>query len=332
MSNNAGDALDIGLLEAVVRLMDPSATGLDDLERLSGGASLETWSFVVRGARGERLVLRRAASQTAHGMSAGLDVEAATILAVARSGVPVPAVRHILKPEDGLGAGFVSSHVAGETVVRKILRDAEYAGVRNDLARQFGNILSQIHAVPADQLPPLRTIGVERSLGIVEAAVGQSTVPRPVFQLALRWLRQHRPAEPGRLSLVHGDFRNGNMIIGSDGVRAVLDWELVHLGDPVEDLAWLCLMPWRFGRPEAPAGGVGSLDDLVAGYVAGGGEPFDLSRMRWWEVLGSLRWGAHCAATVDVFRNSDPSVERAMIARRASESELDLLRLLDLGD
>jgi aminoglycoside phosphotransferase (APT) family kinase protein len=152
--------------------------------------------------------------------------------------------------------------------------------------------------------------------------------PRPVFELALRWLRDHDPGPSNEVTLVHGDFRHGNLIIGPDGVRAVLDWELAHLGDPMEDLGWICVNSWRFGEIEKPVGGFGSREELFAGYEEGGRKA-DPSRVKFWEVMGTLRWGVMCCGMMQRFRSGpDHSMERAMIGRRASETEIDLLRLL----
>jgi aminoglycoside phosphotransferase (APT) family kinase protein len=151
--------------------------------------------------------------------------------------------------------------------------------------------------------------------------------PSPVFELAFRWLLDHQPAELAHPSLVHGDFRHGNLIIDSDGLRAVLDWEVGHLGDPAEDLAWICLPPWRFGQIDQPVGGLGQREDLFNAYQAASGTAVDRERVRYWEAISSLRWGLGCAGMNDWFASGrDPTVERAMIARRVSESELDLMR------
>jgi aminoglycoside phosphotransferase (APT) family kinase protein len=152
--------------------------------------------------------------------------------------------------------------------------------------------------------------------------------PRPVFELALRWLSDHDPGPSDEVTLVHGDFRHGNLIIGPDGVRAVLDWELAHLGDPMEDLVWICVISWRFGEIDKPVGGFGSREDLFAGYEAAGRKA-DPARVKFWEVMGTLRWGVMCCGMMQRFRiGPDHSMERAMIGRRASETEIDLLRLL----
>lgn len=100
---------------------------------------------------------------------------------------------------------------------------------------------------------------------------------------------------------MHGDFRNGNLIIGAEGVRAVLDWELAHLGDPMEDLGWVCVNSWRFGEIDKPVGGFGSREELFAGYEAAG-RKVDPARVKFWEVMGTLRWGIMCGGMMQRFR------------------------------
>nr|WP_246331741.1 phosphotransferase family protein [Sphingomonas chungangi] len=302
-------------------------------ERLSGGASQETWAFAAITPAGQvPLILRRApGGDFERNIAAGLSTEAEVIRAAGAAGVPVAPVRHILMPGDDLGRGFVSDRIEGETIARKLLRDAAFADVRRRLAADLGSILARIHAVPPASLPQLATLGPAETLAYLRAELDTCDPPSPIFELAYRWLVERRPADAS-LALVHGDFRTGNLMIAPDGVRAVLDWELVHLGDPMEDLGWFCAMPWRFGRIEAPAGGFGSRTALYGAYEAASGGPVDPERVRWWETLASLRWGLNCRSYVALFQSGqDRSVERAMIARRASENEIDLLRLIEFG-
>ena len=121
----------------------------------------------------------------------------------------------------------------------------------------------------------------------------------------------------------------GNLIVDRQGLAAVLDWELAHLGSPVEDLGWFCCRAWRFGSP-LRAGGVGTVDELLEGYEQGGGDPPDDDELRWWEAYGTLRWGLICVLQASVHLGGHHrSVELAAIGRRAAECEEDLLELVD---
>jgi aminoglycoside phosphotransferase (APT) family kinase protein len=244
------------------------------------------------------------------------------------AGVPSPQVLHVLDEQDSLGTGFVMNRVEGETIPRKILRDPEFAQARPTLARQIGEILSRIHKLPHDALPKLRTMTASIEIDEMQRDGRAMGKPRPVFEYALRWLRDHDPGPASQITLVHGDFRHGNLMIGPDGIRAVLDWELAHLGDPMEDLGWVCVNSWRFGEIDKPVGGLGSREQMFEGYAAAGGR-VDPDRVKFWEVMGTLRWGVMCCGMMQRFRDGpEHSMERAMIGRRSSETEIDLLRLL----
>src|SRR5262249_47471822 len=275
-----------------------------------------------------RTVMRRAPQgRTRSDLSIPIELEAELIIAAHARGVPSPRVLHTLRASDGLGAGFIMEHVEGEALGPRIVRGEAFAGVRRHLARQCGEILARIH-----RLPTPRALPVQNAADIIAALERQHRAenwPRPAFELAFRWLKDHAP--PGATPrVVHGDFRTGNLLIGAEGVRAVLDWELAHAGDPLEDLGWICVNSWRFGAIDKPVGGCGSREALYEGYEAAGGQPVDPKRAHFWEVLGTLRWGVICAMSAIALREGAAAgVERAMIARRASETELDLLNLLE---
>ncbi len=309
----------------------PGATGVTNAVRLSGGASQETWSFdIVHPGGNIGAILRRAPQGygAAPARAAGLDAEAILMRRAFDAGVPSPKVLHVLQPRDELGTGFIMARIEGETIPRKILRDAQFAEARPKLARQVGKVLAGIHGLDLAQLPELRRMTAAKEIGEFERDYRSLDWPRPVFELALRWLRDHDPGPSEQVTLVHGDFRHGNLVIGPDGVRAVLDWELAHFGDPMEDLGWVCVNSWRFGEIDKPVGGFGTREELFAGYEEAG-RRVDPDRVKFWEVMGTLRWGIMCCGMMQRFRLSpEHSIERAMIGRRSSETEIDLLRLL----
>jgi aminoglycoside phosphotransferase (APT) family kinase protein len=321
----------LGLQSALAQLaarLAQGATGIADLRPLSGGAIQDIWRFDLLTQAGPiPLILRRAPpGHAAANATIDMPTEALLMRHAAAAGVPVPPIRHVLSPEDQLGAGFIMDFVPGETLGGRIVKHPSLAAVRPHLASQCGEILARLHTA---EVPPLLHAQTPAELlAGWHDAYAACRWPRPVFAAAFTHLARNVPPAPPRPSLVHGDFRNGNLIVGEDGIRAVLDWELAHAGDPLEDLGWLCVQSWRFGRPEKPVGGFGDLDDLLAGYEQAGGARVERKALAWWQTFGTLRWGVMCAGMVAAFRGADPGVERAVICRRASETEIDLLTLL----
>ena len=256
-------------------------------------------------------------------------MEADLLTRAAGAGVPVPTVMGVSEQDSGLGLAFIMDRISGETIGRKILRDEEYAGARKLLARQCGSALAGIHSIPTDSLPELPVSDGMSQVQKYEKIYRAFDLPRPVFELAISWLKVNAP-EPLPVVLVHGDFRLGNLMISPDGLASVLDWELAHIGDPREDIAWLCVNSWRFGHSDKRVGGFGDLPDLLDAYAEAGGGRFSPRDIDWWEMLGSLKWGIMCMIMYEAYRSgADPSVERAAIGRRVSETEIDLVNLLE---
>ncbi len=309
-------------------------TGVEKAQRLTGGASMETWAFtLVGGGEPRPLILRRRAvpMDPETSRSASMAAEAALIRAAGHAGAPVAPLVRLCEPEDGLGEGHITGFVAGETLGRKIVADRRFDTVRPRLARQCGQVLARIHTIPMEATP-LTTADAQGELDRYEAIYRSSGAERPILELALQHLRRNLPP-PLPNVVLHGDFRNGNMMFDPDrGVAAVLDWELAHVGDPAEDLGWLCVNSWRFGRADRPVGGFGDYQDLLEGYIEAGGAEIPLSRVLFWQALGSLKWGIMCLMMYSSYATgATNSVERPMIGRRVSETEIDLVNLLEAG-
>ena len=324
------------LLADALERMD-GFVALRSMERLSGGASQETHRLRVAMADGERsLALRRSVGPVGERRFSGpgLAVEARLMGLARQAGVPGPEVHMALRPEDRLGEGFVMEWIDGESLGSRINRSDDLAAARMGLARECGMALARIHAIDVD------SSGLRDALNEVDPAdeVRQTWErykgfgsPQPMIDFTARWLLDHLPQESER-ALVHGDFRNGNLVVAPGGMAAVLDWEIAHIGDPMRDLGWLCTASWRFGHPEQPVGGFGSYEDLFAGYEAESGRPVDPDHIRFWEVFGSFWWSVGCLGMADQYRSGpDRSVERAAIGRRSSECQVDCVNLLIPG-
>lgn len=308
---------------------------VSELRRLAGGASREMWAFTLQRAEAapERLVLRR--DPPGHVVNTSRGTEQRLLRAAAAAGVPVPAVRFGDDDPAPLGSPFfVMELVPGETIARKLLRDAEFAAARAALPEQLARALAAIHRMDPAVAPELPRPVDQSSAALAEVERqeelfrGIAPDPHPAIELALRWLRARAP-QPRRLALVHGDFRLGNVIVGPEGLRAVLDWELAHVGDPLEDLGWLCVRAWRFGNDTLPVAGLCDRERLWRAYEAAGGDAVDPAAARWWEVYGTLKWAVICILQAHTFLAGVRSVELASLGRRICEMELELLDLME---
>ncbi|MEE8556414.1 MAG: phosphotransferase family protein [Myxococcota bacterium] len=270
------------------------------------------------------------------GSGVGLVGEFRLLQAAHEAGVPVP--RPFLENDDPevLGGPFyIMERIEGETIPRRIFRSESLAGARDRLPEQLGRALARVHRIELDRLdssrlpaPRLGQTVPETQLLQIRAGFDASPRPAPVLELIYRWLEEHLPPETER-TLVHGDFRIGNVIVGPEGLEAVLDWELAHIGDPHEDLAWMCTRTWRFGEVERPVGGIGALEPFHRAYQEESGRSIDPEALRFWSALSSAK-----CAVVWIFQLRSylsgvvPSVEQATIGRRLAETEWDLLEIL----
>jgi len=307
------------------------------LRPIPGGASRETWlvSDAPDGAdpaSGRQWVLRRdpegAVSLVPIGDEFGLVRRAADV------GVPVPEPL-AFEPAGGRleTAGMLMAHVGGTSVAPRILRRDEYADARERLPAQLAAALAGIHSLAAadvgDLLPAAPADPATAQLDEWERQIDEIGEALPAVELGLRWLRRNTP-DPAPVRLVHGDFRLGNFIVDESGLAAVIDWELAHLGDPAEDIGWLCIRSWRFGNDDRPVAGISALEAFLAAYERAGGAPPDRERIRYWEAFGNVKWAVICARQAhDHLSGARRSHELASLGRRICEPEWDLLRLIE---
>jgi aminoglycoside phosphotransferase (APT) family kinase protein len=304
------------------------STTIENLRALTGGASRTTWAFdAVTGEQRRSLILRTGPPDDVH---AGMELEARSQAAAAAAGAPVPRVLVAADSPAAIGNPFlICDEINGETIVRRIQRqldDADGHAGRARLLGQCAQALAAIHRANADD--PSLTRG-DQLLEWRERldVMGDTTA---TFEWGFRWLAARRPRSSPAV-LVHGDFRMGNLIVEGSELAAVLDWELVHVGEAYEDLAWFCIRAWRFGAPASlGAGGLGSVEDFLDAYELAGGATVDRVAFHWWLVLATLRWGVICRHQAERHLSGQArSVELAAIGRRVCETEWDLLDLLD---
>ena len=230
------------------------------------------------------------------------------------------------------GPFFISDQIAGETIPKRVISlCAGEPGLGAKVAFELGESLAKLHGRSIDEVPaeverPGGT-AVDAALAWIDENMAELLQRSPAFELATRWLTNNQPP-PAPLTPVHGDTRNGNIIVNTDGLGAILDWETAHIGEPFEDLAWLAQRMWRARNDAFEIGGFAHRSDLRAGYEAGGGEWSD-ERFHWWKVFRCVWWGLGLANQAskhldDSFR----SIIMAASGRRVAELEWDALSLI----
>ncbi len=298
---------------------------VEGLRQLTGGASRITWAFDAVDHARRALILRTGADDDMH---AGMELEALVQQRAAIAGAPVP---HILTADNSpaaLGNPFlICEAVGGETIARRIFRRLDDAG-RSRLLRQCAAALAAIHRADAGGIGLTAPDELAGWRGRLDE-MGDTTA---TFEWGFRRLYELRPA-PSPHRLVHGDFRMGNLIVDDAGLAAVLDWELTHIGEIYEDLAWFCIRAWRFGAPETlGAGGLGGVEAFLCAYEEAAEAIVDRDVFQWWLSVATLRWGIICRHQAQRHLSGETrSVELAAIGRRVSETEWDLLDLLSGG-
>ncbi len=304
---------------------------VSNLEPLTGGASKEIWKFEVSNAKQSTKMILRRGSGIEGPLAIKTADEARIQKEVIKVGAPVPIILAVSKNDEDLGDSYIMHFVEGESIARKILRDEEYKKALPILAYQCGEAIAKIHNVDINNFSFLPKKPAEDQLEDLYSTYQSFEQPSPVFEYAYLWLKEQ---DFGNFqeSLVHGDFRLGNIIVNADGLQSIIDWELAHIGNPLQDLGWLCGNSWRFGKNNKVVGGFGELEDLLEGYNSVSKLKVNKEMVRCWQVFGTFRWGVICLIQAYAHLNGTiNSIEKAAIGRRVSETEIDIVDLLFLG-
>lgn len=323
------------LATAVARHIGAPGT-VHDLQQLTGGAIKTTWSFAadIGGAR-QRLIVQLSGeivpetpAPSAEGPNwTSAEKDARAMMAAVNTGVPAPHVRAILDEADGLGPGYITEWVAGETLGPRIVREERFAPARALMAAQCGKILADIHRIAIEEVTFLNRFDPAQLLVNRRQIVDFYGFPLPALEFGLRWVGEHLP-ENVRHTVVHGDFRTGNLIVDeTEGIRCILDWEVAHIGDPMLDLGWLCVKTWRFGG-KSPVGGFGSREELFAAYEQASGHAVDPAQVRFWEAFGCVKWAVDCLQ-IGMHGAAEIGIERCAVGRRIEEPLWDFLNLIE---
>jgi aminoglycoside phosphotransferase (APT) family kinase protein len=293
-----------------------------------GGVNRTVIFDLVQGASTRRLVSRQETYQAEDSPFLSPSLQFRVTQVAFAEGVPVAEPIFEYDTADGMGNGFVTAFVAGETMPQRIFRTAD-TNARLAIAIDLARLLARLHAIDVGKVGFLE--GIPDSVDVVGNYLrlfDSYAEAHPAIELGFRWLERNRPSA-GRRCLVHGDFRNGNFMISSGHVSAALDWECAHIGQGVEDFGWLCVRSWRFGQVDLPVGGFAKREPVYAAYAAEGGDPIDPEAVRFWEIFGLVRWAIYnvMQAYAHVARGRR-GVAFAAMGRNTSLVEYELLMTL----
>lgn len=285
-------------LEKYLAAHIPAATvSVTNLSRIPGGASRETWMFDAawegpNGPETEAFVLRK--DPPASLLETDRETEYAFYSTFWGSKVPVPRMRW-LEPDGSILGGpfFIMDRILNVESNTKAPQSPPYLAVQAELARNMYEILGAIatfdwHGTPAESVAaaPSADGAWKKELDHWEAIIdAQELSPQPIIRAAIRWLKANPPPPAQRVSVVHGDYRVGNFLFRPDGsIHGIVDWEMAHLGDPLEDLAWSLNESWQWARNGRP-GGIVDRPDAIALWEQFSGMKADLVALQWWEVF-----------------------------------------------
>lgn len=288
-----------------------------DLARIPGGASRETYRFRARhGGKERKLILRR--DPPASLIETDRSTEYRAYEAFFRLGIPVPEPIALELGTQALERPFFVMAEIEDAVVGSILAPDPYGAHRDHVGRQFWSILGRIAAADPKTLTLEDFDGaktpdacwrheVARWEKVIDEDEGE---PQPIARAAIRWLKRNPPPPAEKIAIIHGDYRSGNFLYdaATGDIRAILDWEMAHLGDPLEDLAWALDPLWAHHDPSRPAGTL-PRSDAIALWQKTSGLKAMPQALTWWEMFASLKgcaiWisAAHEYATR---RNDDP--------------------------
>lgn len=323
-------------LETFIAEQAGAPVAITDMKPLAGGASRDSWalSLTIDGAP-TQMVLRKDFPTSMNPQALTRRQEFDVMSVAYDAGVRVARTRYVCEDTGVLGHPFfLMDYVPGISIGRKVIKEPELEAARNALPEQMAEQLALIHTMPVDDLPFLirpeaGQSPAEAVIDEVYAVIDSLGVSVPAFEFALRWLYHNRPQDEP-VTFVHGDFRIGNMLVGPKGLNAVIDWEFAHVGSPVEEIGYLCMRDWRFGRDHLHAGGLAPRERFIRAYEAASGRTVDRRAADWWEIVGNVRWGVICLAQANRhLSGEDPNVELASLGRRSAEMQLEALRLIE---
>jgi aminoglycoside phosphotransferase (APT) family kinase protein len=283
------------------RLEARGPVSISHLLRIPGGASRETWMFKAAwddgaGRQTQEFILRK--DPPASLLNTDREAEYAFYSSFFGSAVPVPRMRWLERDASILGGPFfVMERIKGCETAQRLVMEPRYQAVAGNIAANMYRLMAEIALFdwrPTDiaRVTPIPTVdnAWDMQLSHWERIIDENELsPQPIARAAIRWLRANPPPPAQRVSVVHGDYRIGNVMYTPEGeIHGVLDWEMAHLGDPLEDLAWSFNESWQWAK-DGRAGGIVTPEDAIPIWERHSGLKADPAAVHWWWLFNDVK-------------------------------------------
>ncbi|EOQ89368.1 phosphotransferase enzyme family protein [Leptospira yanagawae serovar Saopaulo str. Sao Paulo = ATCC 700523] len=314
---------------------------VSEIFHLSGGACQDNYALeLVSNSTKKSVVLRTdKGGSLLSSLSKRDEYKVAEL--VFKAGVKTPTPVYLEEESSVIGSPFfLMEKIAGKATGRYITKDKELDLYRKTkMVSDLASNLAKLHTVTPESVNDedlklkLKLVTVQNyiTLAISDLRKSLDELPEahPAIELCLNWMELQAP-NIDKIVLVHGDYRTGNFMMNPDGLQGILDFEFAHWGDRHEDIAWLCMRDWRFGRLNKEVGGFGDRIDFYKEYEATSGIKVDPFKVTFWEIMGNIRWAIGSAQQAERhLSGKDKGIELASIGRRTAEMEWEAIRLIE---
>ena len=314
---------------------DATSVSVGDVQLLSGGAIQQNWQIDVEISSGSHAgahawVLRTDAPATvASSLPRAREFE--IIRFANERGLLAPKPLFLCNDTTVIGQPFfVMEKMPGVAAGHKVVRlDLD----RRAIARELAETAARIHAIrpPLAELPFLKTFLARDVIAACRAWLDTLEEPHPVLEWGLRWCERRAPAHgEEETTFVHRDFRTGNYLVHEGKLAGLLDWEFAALGNPLEDIGWICAKCWCFRHEHHIVGGVADLDDFISAYETASGRKVPADALRYWQVMAHIRWSVIALQQAQRHLSGvEPSLELALTGKIVAELEWEVLQLTE---
>ena len=289
--------------------------GCKSIQRIFGGASRETYRIILEDDDGGEVNLILRMIQESSLIDTKQEVEYEAYSLFQDTNVPVPELIKMEQSSKYLGKPFIiMSEIEGQAA--SPFDKESYKPYQEEIGAQFWTILANITNFDISKINSDSHISMiqegqnwKQQLDYWVKVIREDSIGvEPILEMAIRYLYKNNPKDSYQLVLVHGDFRSGNFLFKDNIITGILDWEMAHLGDPLEDLAWALSSIWCWEEKNRPAYLL-ERNSALDIWEDATGLTIDQDSLFWWELFSCVKGLAIWISAGHEFqsgRNIDP--------------------------